>query len=63
MTSIAACLIVKDGAATIVRAIESVRPHVDEVCVYDTGSTDGTLELLTALAAQPGLAVVVERGE
>lgn len=60
---ISACLIVRDGAATIERAIASVRPHVAEVCVYDTGSTDETLEILERLAAGPGAVVRVEQGE
>lgn len=61
--SIAACMIVKDGAGSIERAILSVRPFVDEVCVFDTGSTDGTLELLDVLASTPGAPIRVQRGE
>jgi glycosyltransferase involved in cell wall biosynthesis len=61
--TVAACLIVKDGVSTVGRAIESVRPHVDEVCCFDTGSTDGTLELLARLAARPGAPIAVEQGE
>jgi glycosyltransferase involved in cell wall biosynthesis len=56
-------MIVKNGAATIARAIASVRQHVDEVNVYDTGSTDGTLELLDELASEPGAPLRVEHGE
>lgn len=57
---IAACLICKNSAATIERAIDSIRPWVDEINVYDTGSTDGTVQLLhglndvTAWAVEPG---------
>lgn len=61
--SIAACLIVKDGAATLGRCLDSVRPYVDEVCVYDTGSTDGTFELLDELTREPGAPLRLERGE
>jgi glycosyltransferase involved in cell wall biosynthesis len=57
------CLIVRDAAATIERALESVRAHVDELCVYDTGSSDGTVALLERLAAAPGAPLVVEKGE
>lgn len=46
---IAACLIVKDGVGTLETCLASLRPHVDEVNIYDTGSTDGTLELLERL--------------
>jgi glycosyl transferase family 2 len=65
VTTIAACLIVKDAAATLERCLRSVRPHVDEVVVYDTGSTDGTLELLDRLAGADGggARLTVERGE
>jgi glycosyltransferase involved in cell wall biosynthesis len=47
---IAACLIVKDSAATIEACLNSIRPFVDEINVYDTGSTDDTLEVLAGLA-------------
>src|SRR5947208_827532 len=43
---IAACLIVKDSAATIEKCLNSIRPFVDEINVYDTGSTDDTVEKL-----------------
>jgi hypothetical protein len=46
---IAACLIVKDSAGTIEACLDSIRIHVDEINVYDTGSTDGTVELLERL--------------
>ncbi len=59
--TLAACLIVRNGAETIARALASIRPHVGEVCVLDTGSTDGTLELLADLAAGPGAPIRVQR--
>jgi hypothetical protein len=46
---IAACLIVKNSADVIERAIDSIRPYVDGIFVYDTGSTDGTQKLLRQL--------------
>lgn len=60
--TLAACLIVKDEAAVIERAIGSVRPHVDEVCILDTGSADGTLAILDRLAREPGTPLRVEQG-
>ncbi len=66
---LAACLIVKDAIDTIERCLKSIRPHVDEVNLYDTGSTDGTLELVSKLAAapvsnsEPMGQIRVERGE
>jgi hypothetical protein len=64
VAGIAACLIVKDAAETLERCLGSVRPHVDELIVYDTGSTDGTLELLDSLRANgDGAPIRTERGE
>lgn len=42
---ISACLIVRDEAATLADCLQSIRPHVDEVVVVDTGSVDGSLEI------------------
>ena len=42
MSTIAACLIVKNEAATIARCLESIAAKVDAIYVYDTGSTDDT---------------------
>lgn len=63
---IAAALITKDSTATIREALASVRPFVDHVFVYDTGSTDGTVELLESmnhdapLWADPQTGIVVD---
>lgn len=43
MTTLSCYLIVRDAATTLERALQSVRPHVDELVVLDTGSTDETL--------------------
>jgi tetratricopeptide (TPR) repeat protein len=63
-TTVAVCMIVRDEEATIERCLASLRPFVDEVNVYDTGSTDGTLGLLERLAREDGPAPLrVCRGE
>lgn len=46
MTTISANIICKNEKETIRECVESVLPYVDEVIVIDTGSTDGTLEIL-----------------
>ena len=38
-------MIVKNEAATLERCLQSARPHVDEIVVVDTGSTDETVEI------------------
>ncbi len=43
---ISACLIVKNEIDYIEECIKCLKPYVDEICVTDTGSTDGTLEIL-----------------
>lgn len=49
---ISACMIVKDSAGTIEACLESIRMHVSEICIYDTGSTDDTLKILRRLAKE-----------
>jgi glycosyltransferase involved in cell wall biosynthesis len=45
--TIALCMIVKDESHVIRRALESVVNFVDYVLICDTGSTDGTQEVIT----------------
>jgi glycosyltransferase involved in cell wall biosynthesis len=63
MPVIACCMIVKDAADTLERVIDAVRPFVAEVCVYENGSTDGTLDLLEELNAREGAPIRVQHGE
>lgn len=51
---VSACLIVKDEEAILGKCLESVKELVDEIVVYDTGSTDGTVEI----ARQAGAKVI-----
>ncbi|GAA0362691.1 glycosyltransferase family 2 protein [Actinoallomurus spadix] len=55
MRSICLCMIVKDEAKVIERCLRSVRDLIDYWVISDTGSTDGTQELIReALAGIPG---------
>lgn len=49
MPKIAACLIVKNAEATLEACLDTIRLYVDEINLYDTGSTDGTLALVDRL--------------
>ncbi|GAB79456.1 Glycosyl transferase family 2 [Austwickia chelonae] len=51
---LAAALIVKDEAQNLpecLAALNALRPLITEICVYDTGSTDGTQEIARAAGA------------
>ena len=50
--SLSACLIVKDEEAVIAACLDAVTPFVDEVVVYDTGSTDRTVAVARAAGAR-----------
>jgi glycosyltransferase involved in cell wall biosynthesis len=45
-------MIARDEAASIARALESARPHVECMIVLDTGSTDATREIAAAAGAK-----------
>lgn len=49
---LAATLIVKNEATNLPGCLASLRGLVDEICVYDTGSTDGTREIARAAGAR-----------
>ena len=45
---VSVCLIVRNEAPRIIPCLESLRPYVEEICVLDTGSTDGSVEAIRA---------------
>lgn len=51
-TLISACLIVKDEEKALPDCLASLRGLADEVVVYDTGSTDGTVDLARRAGAR-----------
>lgn len=60
---IALAMITRNSAEVIDRCLDSVASHVDEIVVYDTGSTDDTVERLESRNAAVGPPVTVRRGE
>jgi tetratricopeptide (TPR) repeat protein len=55
-------MIVRDEAAIIERCLASFWEHVDQVAVLDTGSTDGTLDVVRAYKAQRAAGEPMELG-
>jgi len=53
--SIGLCMIVKNEAHVIARCLDSARPLIDFVVVVDTGSTDGTPEVVSRYLAEKEL--------
>jgi glycosyltransferase involved in cell wall biosynthesis len=61
MKTIGLCMIVKNEAPVIRRCLDSLRPLLDYVLIEDTGSTDGTQDVIREWLLQAGLpGIVVE---
>lgn len=54
MATVSACLIVRDEEQNLPLCLDALAPFVDEVCVLDTGSRDGTLDVARAAGAVVG---------
>ena len=52
MTRLALVMIAKDEARAIGRTLESAAPHVDQMIVLDTGSSDATAQIARAAGAE-----------
>ncbi len=52
LAGISACLIVKDEQAHLPRCLASLRPHVSEIRVLDTGSTDDSVAIARGFGAE-----------
>lgn len=52
MISVSLCMIVKDEEETLPRCLNSVADLVDELVIVDTGSTDGTPEVIRSFGGQ-----------
>lgn len=49
------CIMVKNEEERILVTLETVKDHIDELVVHDTGSTDGTLAKIADFCATQGL--------
>lgn len=46
MAGLSGCIVVRNGKKSVVRCLDALLPLVNEYVVVDTGSTDGTMELV-----------------
>jgi glycosyltransferase involved in cell wall biosynthesis len=59
LKTIGLCMIVKNEAHVILRCLASVKPLVDYALIEDTGSTDGTQEIIRSYLRNNGIAGIV----
>ena len=59
LPTVSASMIVKNEADRIAKTLTALQPMVDEIIVFDTGSTDGTQVILQEFAAaHPGVVLL-----
>ncbi|AWI88331.1 hypothetical protein C0214_08760 [Methylobacterium sp. DM1] len=59
MPTIGLCMIVRDEAHVVERCLDSVRPLIDGAVIVDTGSRDGTPEIVRAYLDRHGISGAV----
>ena len=59
LKTVGICMIVKNEAHVILRCLASLRPLLDYVLIEDTGSTDGTQEIIRAYLRDNGIPGIV----
>ena len=52
MEKLAVCIMVKNESKTILKTLESVKDHIKYYVILDTGSTDDTIEVITAFCSK-----------
>jgi len=63
MTKICLCMIVKNEEKVILRSLQSVLPIISNFVIFDTGSSDGTLDILKNFARTSGITGYIGESE
>ncbi len=52
MATLSGCIVVRNGKKSVVRCLDALLPLINEYVIVDTGSKDGTLELIKGWSAR-----------